>query len=1330
MVKNIPTIERSTKIRFGKHANDNQAENTIVINASDAPIAASTPGSVYMTPLRVAELAGANFFAYHAQSAELVDSGVATDLLGGITLQNATTVGNTTANVVEFNHPTTSFVTSSNVGIANTLPTHALSVADKVFIKGAATDIDDLRIVGNTKTDRLSTAGNEVVIDKDKTNKIQVSGVIHTGDIQATAHVAIANTNPQDLFTLGADGQTVMNVPTQSTYALETTGNINAQYYHGDGGLLSNLNLQIVTDKASITTNTLDLTHPTTSLKAYSNIVVDDYIFGNISGSNLITASEINAYIITAANQITSPLTQSDTIVGNNEVVGPDIIGTSGIYGEIKGSNVVTASKVSGSIGLYGDILGSNVVSADKVIVDVGGIFGEIKGSNNISADNITATSISGSGSSVTDIGTGNITTGVLDVARGGTGIGDTYTIGDIPYASAPSTLSTLGVSSATGGQFLRLNPGKTAPIWSDVPLTLDEVLESQTGVSNVSDAVITLTKASGVALEVTDAQVALNGTGNVLNVPNGQIHALTFHGNGSNITHLDLDQGTNTGIVPMARGGTGTGSLTNKSIPYVNASGGLEESKIEYDATSEITSISSNVVISGNLTVQGNVTSQHSNDHYITDKIFAVAHGNAVDAKDMGQHMSRPTANVFAGFLGQTIGKEYTIAYTTSKSESDTVTPTMSTTDGYITANVWGNVLSGNVTTTGKVTADNLKLTGTGTVIDASSSTISAHTVNSQYFAGNFQGSGGNITSLNLGDAQNFGQVAIARGGTGVTTGLTVLDPAYLSSQVLLAKGGTGLTAVAENDLLLGPASGTALTKLSAYTGSGGTFPAVMSANSSGGNTASTSDSSSDAYKVFDGNDSTNYSCPEDYHWTTPYNYTGSNSLGGVDGEWVKIQLASAIAATSVFVKAKPDNQAPSYAGRPEQWRILGSNDNTTWTQLHSSTTIIDSASGTTESFTNTTAYTYFGFVVTHRNAIAGGGGGDHWQISRLSFTSPSGPTEKFLKSSAAGVSWDEVSSTLQTITDGGATTTQTVAFNNTTTGLTSAGDIDIAATKQIDYAGDVLLKSSAGAVASLKVTNAVKLDPAYAAPSNNVLSFNTTTGEIYDSGGQGGSSLDNIHEYNANVSIGPSVAAANLTINTYESNVLTVSGNVAADNITIGTLHVAASPFNLDDVASAGAGANVTSNVIQFTATGNAFVTTNNIKIGKDVHAGGNVYSQNLQLTNTQITSSFTTGSGTLTIDAQNKSYGTAPLTSIDADVAILDISNLPSGGQVVVPLLATGADRKVLKTITTGIDFIAFTSDVSIDQNGHALLTVSKIGASGAEKIYMNAVSFTAA
>jgi len=1184
MVKNIPTIERSTKIRFGKHANDNQAENTVVFNASDAPISASTPGSLYVTPVRVAELAGANFFAYHAQTAELVDSGVATDLLGGITLENATTVGNVTANTVEFNNATTSFVASSNVGISNTLPTHALSVADKVFIKGPVGDTDDLRIVGNTRTDRLSTTGNSVVIDKDNTNKIQVSGIIHTGDIQATSHVAVANTNPQNLFTLGAVGQTVMNVPTQSVFAIETTGNINAQYYRGDGGLLSNVTLQTVTDKSNITSNTLHLTNPTTSLKAYSNIVVDDYIFGNISGSNLITASQITSQghiqgqtTITAQGHIEGQTItalgdiQGQTITGTQgvydqitttqDIIADKLIGTTGIYGEILGSNNITASKVSGI--LYGEIVGSNNIASS-------GIYGEILGSNNITASVINASSFSGDGSSITNIDTGNINLGVLPVAHGGTSI-NTYSEGDLVYASGITSLAKLSTSSASAGQFLRLNAFKTAPEWSDVPLTLDEVLASQTGVSNVSDEVITLNKSSGVVLEVTDGQVALNGSGIVLDAPIGDITAANFQGafsgNGAGLSYLNLGQANNSGQVPIARGGTGASSLNTLTIPYVNNSGIFEESKIGYNPSTHITSISSNVVISGNLHVDGNLTAQHTTDHFIVDKIFAVAHNNTVDAKDMGQHMTRPTANIFAGFLGQTIGKEYTIAFTESASDGHTVIPTNTTADGYITANVWGNVLSGNVTTTGKMTADSFH-----------GNSINVVSVDS----GTFSGDGTAITNLDLGHASHTGQVATARGGTGVTTGLSVLnatnlttgtvatarggtgvttgisvlDPANLSSQVLLAKGGTGLTTVAQNELLLGPASGTALSTLSPHTASG----------------------------------------------------------------------------------------------------------------------------------------------------------------------------KKFLRSSAAGIDWDDVSSDLQTITDGGATTTQTVAFNNTTTGLTSAGDIDIAATKQIDYAGDVLLKSSAGAVASLKVTNAVKLDPAYASPSNNVLSFNTTTGEIYDSGGQGGSTLDNVHEYKANISIGPSVAAANLTINVFESNVLTVSGNVSADSITIGALHVAASPFSLDDVSQATVGANVTSNVIQFTGphssynSDNAFVTTNSIKIGSNVNVTGNLISQNIQLTNPGITVSMSS-TDTITIDAKNKSYGTAPLVQLAGDLNSLVYSNLIDGAQVVVPIFASGADRKISKNLTN-VNWYVQTSDLTIKQSEHGLMTLSNV----AGNVYMNSISFT--
>ena len=54
MVKNMPTIERSTKIRFGKNVPDSdvQAENTIVFNASNTLVTTPNSGSIYMSPVR------------------------------------------------------------------------------------------------------------------------------------------------------------------------------------------------------------------------------------------------------------------------------------------------------------------------------------------------------------------------------------------------------------------------------------------------------------------------------------------------------------------------------------------------------------------------------------------------------------------------------------------------------------------------------------------------------------------------------------------------------------------------------------------------------------------------------------------------------------------------------------------------------------------------------------------------------------------------------------------------------------------------------------------------------------------------------------------------------------------------------------------------------------------------------------------------------------------------------------------------------------------------------------------------------------------------------
>jgi len=941
MVKNIPTIERSTKIRFGKHATDDQAENTIVFNASNVAIDASSAGGVYVTPMRTVDPSSPEItvLSYNTVTKEIVNSNTASADLFNSNLHFVSQRGNVTSNTLQFTNPTTAFITTGGVGI-----------------------------------------GSSVSIDPNADNKIQVSGTIKTGTLHAD-NIGISNTSPTHALSLGNEGQLRLNVPTGSIYALETVGNVSAQNYIGDGGLLSNVTLQTVTDKSNITSNTLQLTNPTTSLKAYSNIIVD----GKITVGTPI--------------ETTSGGTGHDTYIPGTILYGTDT-GTS--LGRLvpAGSNQ--------DAGKFLRLDASDIPEWAEVPLTLDAVLGDTTavsdGSMNLTGTDTTITTagkikavmFEGLGSELDGINaanvaplTGTFTTSVLPVVpvtKGGTGLNSVST-GDILYATGTDQIGNL--PKGTANKVLQMDSGATIPEWT------------------------------------------------------------------STITGATLSGPTLTGAITIP-------GLSNNKIPFTNGLGELvSDTKLQFDGVNTMT-VGSNLTISGNLLVQGNTTFQHTQNHTISDPLIELGNANASDTIDLGVIMTRPTSNVVAGYMGDE--KKYVIAYTLSDPLSPHIVPTNATSDQFMTLSVeGGNVLAGNVITT---------------------------------------------------------------------------------SPIEMSSGGTGLTSVAQNELLLGPASGTTLTKLPPY---------------------------------------------------------------------------------------------------------------------------------------NTDA------------------------------------TKKFLRSNNSGVTWDDVSSTLQAITDGGTTTSHTVAFNNPNTGLTSAGDIGIASTKQIDYTGDVLIKSSAGAVASLKVDNAIKLDPSHASPSNNVLSFNTTTGEIYDSGGQGGSTLANIIEEGANVAIGPSAASANLTVNTYGSNVLTVSGNVSADIITIGSLNVAASPFALDDVVSVNAGANVTANVL----TLGGLVTSGNVD-ASNIIVSGNTTSQNIKLTNTDI--SATISSGTITIDAREKSYGTAPLVVSTTDVSNLVFSNLITGAQIVVPILASGGDINISKELTN-VNFYAMTTDVSITQDKHALMTLSNVSGN----IYMNAIGF---
>ena len=253
MVKNLPTVERSTKIRFGKYALDDQAENTIVYNASNVAINANTPGSIYMTPLRSEDIRipDVKILTYNRITKEILDSNVTSDDLFSLNLEDITIQGNVTSNTIQFVNEATAFVTLANVGISNTNPVDTLSIGDRVFFSNTSSDYSVKIAEGAFRH------GTAVLINSAAPNHIQVTGNIDTTTMNAGT------------ITVGTT--TFLKPASASGYALDTTGNVNAQNYRGDSYFLSNLTLNNII-------NQLD-----------GNVTASKTVQFNKSGTSLIT---------------------------------------------------------------------------------------------------------------------------------------------------------------------------------------------------------------------------------------------------------------------------------------------------------------------------------------------------------------------------------------------------------------------------------------------------------------------------------------------------------------------------------------------------------------------------------------------------------------------------------------------------------------------------------------------------------------------------------------------------------------------------------------------------------------------------------------------------------------------------------------------------------------------------------------------------------------------------------------------------------------------------------------------------------------------------------
>ena len=351
MVKNLPTVERSTKIRFGKNCTNDQAENTIVFNASEEEIDTPFTDSVYITPLRLrTDLSDRNIsvLAYNQVTKEMMDSGAVAEDILNFDLEAAVINGNVTSNIVSFNNAITSVTTLSNVGISNNSPTDTLSVGSKVFVNQTASNT--VRILGSTYIQ------NNLVVDGDATfnglvttlhsnNTVIRDAILEIGKDNvvgdASLDLGFVMTRPGSNIAVGylessnefAIGYTQSSANHHTITPL-TTQDINVHVY---GQIFTESNVGVMN------------TNPVHTLDVGSNLFVDDFgsnilvVTGNTSISADLTVDGDTLFVDSGVDKVgINTLTPSAElhVVGNVYVTSNLTVDTNTLHVDVESNRV------------------------------------------------------------------------------------------------------------------------------------------------------------------------------------------------------------------------------------------------------------------------------------------------------------------------------------------------------------------------------------------------------------------------------------------------------------------------------------------------------------------------------------------------------------------------------------------------------------------------------------------------------------------------------------------------------------------------------------------------------------------------------------------------------------------------------------------------------------------------------------------------------------------------------------------------------------------------------------------------------------------------------
>ena len=740
MVKTLPTVERSTKIRFGRHAREDQGENTIVLNASNTVVDASTGGAIYISPVRFRpdyeDKAEIVLMMYNTVTKELTESGEsAQDLIGNQGLQAVTNQGNVTSNSLIFYNNTVAFATTGNVGISNALASHTLSVGSNLYVDDYGTNVlvvsggvgitdtttstsattGALQVAGGISTqENLNVGAVAKVLSATDASSKTTGALIVSGGVGISKNIHALNANFEDVEADSVNITDTTQSNNQTTGALKVAGGLGVAGNVHCGNLTLTGNLTVTGNTTVFNSNNLIVKDPIIELGKGNLAGLDTGIIMNnpLTGGNKGNVAMI--YDFSTSNlEIGHTLkgaTDSVIVMNTSNTLSVNINGTLGVTGSTTSSSKTTgAVTIGGGLGVVGDIHATHVnfedVEADSVTI----------------TDNTTSTSA---------------TTGALKVV-GGISTQENLHIGGVSkvYGTTNATSKTTGALIVSGGIGVSEDiHGKNVfieDVVSNSVIILDTTTSTSatTGALKVAGGISTQENLNvGAVAKVISATDASSKTTGALIVTGGvgiskNIHAL--HANfedveADSVTITDTTTSTSvtTGALKVA-GGISTqeklnvGGITkiwddtgsvSKNSGAVQVVGGLGVGGSIFGGAGNF---DGNITVSGDLIVSGNTTSQGQNSLTVEDPVIEVGIGNANGA-DLGIVMNNPLTGGNKGNVA--------IIYDFSASKLEIGHTLKSSADSVITMNT-ANTLAVNINGT-------LGVTGT---TDASSKTTGA---------------------------------------------------------------------------------------------------------------------------------------------------------------------------------------------------------------------------------------------------------------------------------------------------------------------------------------------------------------------------------------------------------------------------------------------------------------------------------------------------------------------------------------------------------------------------------------------------------------------------